>query len=292
MLLLAFEDELAAATQISAAAAITCAQIQRHRFPDGELKLTLPPAVPARVVLLRSLNQPNEKLVELLLAARTARELGAQHVTLVAPYLGYMRQDMAFCPGEVVSQRVVGRFLAGLFDRVITVDPHLHRIERLDQAIPIADAVAISAAATIGEFLRTQMADDALLLGPDEESHQWVRAAAQAGGFAWACGRKARHGDHEVDITLPAVPLAQRRVVLLDDMASTGTTLAHAARVVRAAGAAHVDVAVTHALFVGSALQTLRDAGIGHVWSTDTVAHATNTVSVVPLVVEALRRDA
>ncbi|HEU0203120.1 MAG TPA: ribose-phosphate diphosphokinase [Burkholderiaceae bacterium] len=290
MLLLAFEDEHDAAARISAAAGLPCARIERHRFPDGELKLTLPTELPERVALLRSLNQPNEKLVELLLTARTARELGVRHLTLVAPYLGYMRQDIAFHPGEAVSQRVIGRFLAGLFDRVITVDPHLHRIERLDQAIPIADAVAVSAAASIGEFLRTQM-QDAVLLGPDEESSQWVRIAAQAGDFAWACGRKARHGDHEVDISLPTVPLSDRHVVLLDDMASTGMTLAHAAQIVRAAGASQVDVAVTHALFVGRALETLQDAGIGRIWSTDTVAHGTNAVSVVPLLAEALIRD-
>jgi ribose-phosphate pyrophosphokinase len=108
--LLCFDDELSMARQAADAGGLAVALIQRHRFPDGELRLRLPEALPARVVIWRGLHHPNEKLVELLLAARTARQLGARHLTLVTPYLAYMRQDMAFNPGEAVSQRVVGAF--------------------------------------------------------------------------------------------------------------------------------------------------------------------------------------
>jgi ribose-phosphate pyrophosphokinase len=120
-----------------------CAQIERHRFPDGELKLRLPASVPNRVVLLRSLSQPNEKLLEVLLAVQTARALGAQHVTLVSPYLAYMRQDMAFVPGEAVSQRIVGQFLASMLDALVTVDPHLHRIAKLEEVIDVPQCATV-----------------------------------------------------------------------------------------------------------------------------------------------------
>ena len=143
-LLLHFAEDEASATRIAQAANMAMARIERHRFPDGELKLRLPPQLPPHVVLLRTLDHPNEKLVELLLVARTARQLGATHLTLVAPYLAYMRQDIAFNPGEVVSQRVVGAFLAGLFDAVITVDPHLHRVATLEEAVPVPRAVVLS----------------------------------------------------------------------------------------------------------------------------------------------------
>ena len=153
-MLLHFDDERGLARRIAGAAGLAAATIARHRFPDGEIKLTLPARVPRRIVVLRSLHQPNEKLVELLLAVQTARELGARDVTLVAPYLAYMRQDRAFAPGETVSQRHVGGFLAALFDRLITVDPHLHRVAALGDVTPGADAVAVSAAPLIGRFLR------------------------------------------------------------------------------------------------------------------------------------------
>ena len=282
-LLLHFEDETAAAHRIASAAGMPCTTILRHRFPDGELKLTLPAVLPERVVLLRTLDRPNEKLVELLLAARTARPLGAKHMTLVAPYLAYMRQDIAFNAGEVVSQRVIGRFLADLFDAVITVDPHLHRIAALNEAIPVTRAVALSGAPLLADLI-AEKRPGALLLGPDEESAQWISQAASRHGFDSAVCRKTRHGDRAVEIELPKISLRKRAVVLLDDVASTGHTVAKAALACLAAGAASVDVAVTHALFADDALDVMARAGIEQVWSTDCIAHPTNAVSVAAMI--------
>jgi ribose-phosphate pyrophosphokinase len=290
-LLLHFEEDLPGASRIAQAAGMHTATIERHRFPDGELKLRLPEQLPAHVVLLRSLYHPNEKLVELLLVARTARNLGAQHITLVAPYLAYMRQDIAFRPGEVVSQRVVGSFLASLFDAVITVDPHLHRVATLEEAVPVARAVVLSGAPLLSDWIASHHARP-MLVGPDEESAQWVAQAAQRHGFDHAVCRKVRFGDRHVEVALPDVPIAGRAIVLLDDMASSGHTVAEAARLVLAAGALSVDVAVTHALFADDALQIIRAAGANHIWSTDCIPHSTNAVSMAPAIAAALKNPA
>ena len=288
--LLCFDDEQAIAQAAASAASLTLAVIQRHRFPDGELRLRLPEVLPPCVVIWRGLHQPNEKIVELLLAAPTARQLGAKHLTLVAPYLAYMRQDIAFNPGEVVSQRVLGACLATLFDAVITVDPHLHRVATLKEAVPVNDAVVLSGAPLLADFIASQR-QDVLLIGPDEESLQWVAQAAQRHGWQSGVCRKTRHGDRHVDIELPDLPgspFAGRAVVLMDDVASSGHTVAQAARLLKAAGAASVDVAVTHALFAAGAVQLIREAGASQIWSTDCIPHASNSVSIVPAVAAAL----
>ena len=277
MQLLAFDDEMPLARKLAEALRCPLATVQRHRFPDGETRLRLPPALPWRVVVLRGLQDPNAKLTELLLAAAGARELGAGHLTLVSPYLAYMRQDMAFTPGEVVSQRHLGTLLATVFDTVITVDPHLHRVATLDEVLPGRRGVALSAAPLLGAHV-AQALPHALLLAPDEEA-----------GLDHAVCRKQRHGDHEVDVALPDVSVRGRAVVLLDDVASTGRTLAAAARGALASGAASVDVAVTHALFIGDALAQVHAAGVRQVWSSDCVPHASNAVSVVALVATALQ---
>ena len=290
MMLLAWHDEAVLAQGLAAALGVPLALVDAHRFPDGETRLRLPPQLPPRVLLLRGLQDPDAKLTPLLLAAAGARELGAAQLTLICPYLADMRQDMAFTPGEVVSQRHLGQLLAASFEAVITVDPHLHRVPTLDAVLPGRRGVALTAAELLGGLV-AQRVPGALLLAPDEEAGQWVRRAARAHGLDHAVCRKTRHGDREVDVALPDAAVAGRAVVLLDDVASTGRTLAAAARGALSQGALSVDVAVTHALFVGDALATVRAAGVRHVWSSDAVPHASNAVSIVPLLAQALRRE-
>lgn len=289
--LLHFDDEADAAARLAHASGLRPMAIECHRFPDGEIRLRLPVdaagQLPQRAVLLRSLSQPNEKLVELLIAAQAARGLGVRHLTLVAPYLAYMRQDMAFHPGEAVSQRIVGPFLAGLFDAVVTVDPHLHRVARLEEAVPARACAVLSGAPLLADWIAAQYAAP-LLVGPDGESAQWVAQAAARHGFDHAVCHKTRHGDRSVTVTLPQVAAVGRNVVLLDDVASTGHTLAEATRLLLAAGASSVDVAVTHALLSDADLATLHAAGVGAFWSTDCVMHASNCVFMAQALAEVL----
>ena len=288
-LVLHFDDQDAPARRFADALGLACAGIDTRRFPDGETLLRLPLPLPPRVLLFCTLGSPDARLVELLLAARTAREQAVSHLTLVAPYLCYMRQDMAFRPGEAVSQRIVGGFLAGLFDAVVTVDPHLHRIDRLEQAVPIACAVAATAAGPVGAFVVSEV-PDAVLVGPDEESAQWVAAVAARAGRPHAVFVKRRRGDRDVEVLADgSPPVAGRPVVLVDDIASSGRTLVGAARVCLAHGARSVDAIVTHALCAGDDLRTLHAAGIGRLWSTDSLAHPSNRVPLAGVLAQACR---
>jgi ribose-phosphate pyrophosphokinase len=151
----------------------------------------------------------------------------------------------------------------------------------------VKDAIVLSGAPLLADHIATQR-PDVLLIGPDEESLQWVAQAAARHGWAHGVCRKLRHGDREVDIELPDLPIAGRAVVLMDDVASSGHTLAQATRLLREAGAASVDVAVTHALFADGAVRLIREAGAGQIWSTDSIPHASNAVSIVPAVAEVL----
>ena len=196
----------------------------------------------------------------------------------------------AFAPGQAVSQRIVGGWLATLFDAVISVDPHLHRVSTLAQAVPARQAMALSAAPLLGDWI-AQHRPGAFLLGPDSESAQWVTQAAAVHDLPHAVCSKVRHGDHDVDIALPACDLRGQTVVILDDMASSGHTLATAAALALAAGAASVDVAVTHALLAGDALQSIRQAGVGAFWSTDSIAHDSNVVALSPLLATSLAEN-
>src|SRR6478672_6773604 len=101
-------------------------EIEVHEFPDGEMRVTVSPGIPATIIYA-PLDHPNDKLLAILLAAEALRRNGARRLVLAAPYLCYMRQDAAFRAGEAISQKVVGTLLANAVDRIVTVDAHLHR---------------------------------------------------------------------------------------------------------------------------------------------------------------------
>jgi ribose-phosphate pyrophosphokinase len=284
---LGFPDYREPAQRVAARAGYRYEDITVHCFPDGESLVKLPETLLPDVVLYTSLDDPNRRLIELEFAAVTAKELGAVRLTLVAPYLCYMRQDSAFRPGEAVSQRIVGALLARHFDTLITVDPHLHRVAQLSEAIPVRRAITLSAAPVIADWLR-QQGGNILLVGPDEESEQWVGAIAGPGNFDYCVARKQRLGDNDVRVTLPDRAFQGRDVALVDDVASTGHTLAEAARQIFERGAASVSVIVSHALFVNEAVRILRDAGIGKFCSTDSIRHESNRLLLDDILSRAL----
>jgi len=288
-MVLGFADYEAPARRLAGAAGLPYAGIEVHHFPDGESLVRLPPAVPAHTIIFRSLDRPHPRLVEVILAAETARKLGAERITLVVPYLAYMRQDKAFHPGEAISQRIVGQMLADVCDALITVDPHLHRVHHLRQAVPATQAVALTATEPMATFLAGHTKRP-VLLGPDAESEQWVRDIAVHHGLEYAVGTKKRLGDRNVRYTLPDFDFGGRHVILVDDVASTGQTLVAAASAVFVHRPADVSALVTHALFVGDAEPRVRHVGVGRIWSTDSVGHHTNAIELAPLLAGALAR--
>ena len=289
MTLLGFADYHAPAQRLAAELQLPYQEIQLHRFPDGEGKITVPVNIDKHVILCRSLDRPNNKLVELMQAVHALREHGARRVTLVAPYLCYMRQDNAFQPGEAVSQRIIGQFLADLFDDVVTVDPHLHRINALDEAIPESNAIALSAAGPLSDHIAKRWTKP-LLLGPDSESEQWVSAMAERHYLDWGVAQKQRFGDRSVTITLPDLDFKNRQVIMVDDMASTGQTLAQAAQLLTPLKPAGMAAVLTHALFVGDALDVLKAAGVEQIISSDSIIHPSNAVELAPLLAKQIRQ--
>ncbi|HAJ91931.1 MAG TPA: phosphoribosylpyrophosphate synthetase [Gammaproteobacteria bacterium] len=286
-LVIGFPDYRKAAQRLARAAGMPYADALIHHFPDGETRLRLPELLPEYIVLCRALDHPNSKLLELVLAAATARELGARHITLVAPYLCYMRQDKAFHPGEAVSQRIVGTLLSQWIDALITVDSHLHRVHQLQDAVPVNPAINLSATAVMSAFIGKQL-DTPFLVGPDEESEQWVAAIARDRDLDYCIAHKQRFGDKQVRVSLPKADYRNRHIVLVDDVASTGHTLEAATLALAAFDPASISVLVTHALFAGDAQARLRRAGVSHIWSTDAIPHASNALHLDHLLAGAL----
>ena len=262
--------------------------LEYRRFPDGESYVRLGSEVGGKhVVMVCTLNAPDDKALALLFAARTAKELGAARVGLVAPYLAYMRQDKRFRPGEAVTSTHFAAFLSSAFDWLVTVDPHLHRRGSLAELYSIP-AKVVAAAPALAEWIRDNVAQP-LVVGPDEESEQWAAQVAADCGAPHVVLRKTRLGDRDVRIEAPPLGAWRGRIpVLIDDIISSGRTMALAAGKLREAGFDAPVCAGVHAMFSPDALATLRSTGAGPIVTTDTIEHETNAIDISSLVARSM----
>jgi ribose-phosphate pyrophosphokinase len=263
--------------------------IEHRRFPDGETYLrVLGDVTGLDVALVAQLRDPDAQVPGLLFLAETLRDMGASSVGLVAPYLPYMRQDARFLPGEAVTSRSFARLLSSSFDWLVTVDPHLHRHKSLDQIYAIPAAVVPSAPA-IALWVRSHVAHPHII-GPDEESAQWVAQVA-----AWArCPHtvlsKQRRGDRDVEVTgLDAASLHGCTPVVVDDIVSSAHTMAQVVGKLSAAGSPPAVCIGVHAVFASDAEEVLRRSGAACVVTCNTIPHPSNAIDVTAALAEAVR---
>ena len=261
-------------------------EVQWRHFPDGESYLrVLSPVRGHDVVILCGLEHPDPRFLPLSFLVSTLREMGAARVGLVAPYLAYMRQDKRFQEGEGVTSRYFARLLSQQFDFIATVDPHLHRYHALSDIYSIPSRVE-HAASLLAGFVRDQA--NGFLVGPDEESEQWVSDMAGRAGRPRGGGRKVRSGDRQVQVTLPDLThLAGRQPILMDDVISSGMTMARALEALAEQGFNASICAGIHGLFADTADQMLEQLGAQLV-TTNTISHRSNQLDAGPMLARAV----
>jgi ribose-phosphate pyrophosphokinase len=278
--LMPFPADAALAAAVAPVLQARLAPVAWRHFPDGESLVTLDDSLEgADVAILASLRDPDPLALPLRFAAQAAREFGARSIGLIAPYLAYMRQDKRFHRGEAVSAPLFARFLEETFDWLVTVDPHLHRFDRL-QSLYRIPAAHVSATRAVAGWIANSI-PDAMLIGPDSESEQWVARIAAQAGVPYQVLSKERHGDYDVRVSLPdAAAAAGRTPVLVDDIVSSGHTILETlAHLQRLALPPPVLVAI-HPVFAGDAYARLQAAGVARIVSTDTIVHASNAIAL------------
>ena len=168
----------------------------------------------------------------------------------------------------------------------MTVDPHLHRIARLEEVFPIPAVRAVSAP-LLANWIKTNR-PDAVLLGPDSESQQWVAEVARLAGRPYEVLRKVRTGDRQVEVSVPdSAVLRDGTPVILDDIASSGRTLVRTIERLVAAGTRAPVCLVIHAVFAGSAHDDILAAGAARIITTDTIPHPSNAIGIASVLAEA-----
>lgn len=269
------------ATHIARALKTTVVSVRYSRFPDGEHYLVTDETDDEMVIVGSVVD--NDSLVQLMLLA-DACDRSTNH--LVLPYLAYARQDKRFRPGEPVSSRVIARALSMGVSDVITVNIHDSGVLK-SFTVP---AQNLSLAAGIGSYIRTLGLKNPLILAPDEGAMHFAENVASAGG--WECDHleKTRLSGVEVKMAPRQLSAKSRSVVIVDDIISTGGTIATAAGMLCQQGADDVCAACVHGVFTGGAYARLMATGIRDVVCSDTIERSCSRISAAEEIARAVRK--
>jgi ribose-phosphate pyrophosphokinase len=216
----------------------------------------------------------------------TAKNLGAENVTAVVPYLAFARQDNRFLPGETVSGETVIKLIdfCGT-DHFITVNIHSEKILR-QLSIPAKNLSAIS---SLAEYFKNQGLDDAFSLSPDKGAVELAEEADKVlgGGCGWL--RKERDPyTGKIQVEEQSLQVKGRDVIVFDDIISSGGTVAKAVKMLKTQGARRVYAACVHPLLIGEAKQKILQSGAEEIVGTDSIPSSVKTISLAPVIAEAL----
>ncbi len=259
-----------------------------RKFPDGESYLRLKSDVLNKdVYLLAGLNNPDLKSMSIMFFASLVKEKGAKSVTLIAPYLGYLRQDKVFNEGEALTAAMFGKFLSSYIDCLITIDPHLHRIKSLGEIFPKKSKV-LHATNELGLWIKKNVKNP-ILIGPDEESRQWTQEVAKLSNIPFVILKKSRQGDHEVTINFPDLSqFSKLTPVLIDDIISSGATMIEAARILKELGMKSPICIAVHGIFAQDSYQKLKNSPMTQIVTCNSIEHSTNQIDLSSLIASAL----
>ena len=271
-------------------------ELTLREFPDGELYVRIDTPLKGRNVwVICTMLPAGKKMHAAFMLGATAKDLGATHVALAAPYLAYLRQDSRFKPGEGITSRYVGIWLSSVFDEVLTLDPHLHRYETLSEVYAVP-AKALPTAPRIASWVKKEIKNP-VIVGPDMESAQWAKAVASVLDCPTIILEKVRFGDDNVQVSAPDSSdlslLDGRTPVLLDDIICTGSTMVEALQLLKKAKANEPHCVGIHAVFAGegnSVESRLIKAGAKRVVTCNTIPHPTNAIDIVPTLSDEIKR--
>lgn len=284
---------------VERALAIQLAACTTERFPDGEVMVRIDESVRGlEVVLLQPTSPPvNDHLIELLAMADACRRAAAARIVAVIPYFGYARSDRR----DGRRMPIMGSLLADLMERaginhVITLDLHTPAVEGFFR-VPVDNLTAVP---VLADALRPRVPANAVIVSPDVGATRLANRYATLLGLPVAICHKHRASGTEVSVTRIIGDVSGRPCVIVDDMITTGGTVAECLRALRQAGAtANAIVVATHAVLVPGAPSKLAAAGVQELIVTDSIALGpaadlstlrTAVVSVAPLIATAIRR--
>jgi len=263
-------------------------ELETKFFPDGEIKVRFKKPIKNKsIYLIQSMQpNPNQAMLEAIFAIYTAKDLKAKKITLIAPYLAYMRQDKRFNKGEAISQRIMAKLL-NIADQLITIDPHLHRISSLKQIFK-TKTKTLTANKELAKYIEKNFKNE-VIIGPDSESFQWAKVIANEIKAPAAILRKQRFTSRRVKIKFhEKIQIKGKNIVIVDDIISTGHTMIEAAKLAKKEKAKNIYAICVHGLYVENALKKMKPY-FKSIISTNTIQNKTSKIDISNLIVNNLK---
>ncbi|KCZ71463.1 ribose-phosphate pyrophosphokinase [Candidatus Methanoperedens nitroreducens] len=253
-----------------------------RRFPDGELYTRVLDDfdVTHDITIIQSTVSDSD-FISLLQLIDACSE--AARINVVIPYMGYARQDKRFKRGEPISARAMARAIKA--DRVFTINIHSQSI--LDYFD--AEAVNLDATPMIGEYIKNLKFKNPLIIAPDDGAIPLARSAASNLGIDYDFLEKTRISGEAVSIKPKSIEVRGRDVIIIDDIISTGGTMAETISLLRSQGAREVFAACVHPVLSNSAILKLFKAGVRGIIATDTLDKGVSVVSVAPVIASVIK---
>jgi ribose-phosphate pyrophosphokinase len=265
-------------------------KVERNSFPDGEVDVRFPEGIKGKdVLLIQTIHgNPNDYLIELFFMAYTAKDLGANAIKAVIPYLVYSRQDTRFRSGESISSNIVSQLLEDCIDEVYTIDPHLHRngIKKIFKKIPAHELTSIP---VIADYIKSRWKKPVIVC-PDKGAVRIGGKIAEILGCKVVYLDKKRLDAHTVEIVISEdIDFSDKQVVIVDDIISTGGTLANTIKIVKERNAPNVYCIGIHGILIGHCLDKLLAAGADEVITTNSIKRGTSKIDISGIIAKALK---
>ncbi len=250
------------------------------KFPDGELYTRITDDFEGDNVTIIQSTVNDSDYIALLQLIDACSEVS--RINVVIPYMGYARQDKQFKKGEPISPRALAGAIKA--DNVFTINIHAESI--LDYFD--AKAVNLDATPMIGKYIKNMEFKDPLIVAPDDGAVALAQNAARDLGIDCDYLEKTRLSGESVTIQPKNINVRGRDVIIIDDIISTGGTMAETISLLRKQGAHEVFAACVHPVFSNNAILKLFKAGVKGIIATDTIDKGASVVSVASVIASAI----
>ncbi|KAF0142218.1 MAG: ribose-phosphate pyrophosphokinase [Ignavibacteriales bacterium] len=248
-------------------------------FSDGEIWVKFQENIRGRdLYIVQSTMPPSENLMELLIMLDAAKRASASRVTAVLPYFGYARQDRKDQPRVAITAKLVANLIttAGA-DRVITMDLHAAQIQGFFD-IPFDH---LYASPVFSGLFAEEESENLVVVSPDVGGIKLARSYAKRLNAGLVVIDKRRPKHNIVEVMQIIGDVANKNVLIVDDLIDTGGTFVNAVNALKERGALNVYGAVSHALLSGDAVNKINQSALAKLYVTDSIPLHTESEKIV-----------